>query len=153
MQDAGQEGEGDFGIQKIVDSKTENGVVLYRVKWAPTWEPAENLAGCQHLVDQFWAMVNSTKVHEEEAKQQARKRMKPDPALDDLNSYRLDEDNKANIQQLIARTNATQSGGPALNSPSGMLNTSAQQSFTMQQPMNVNKTPNKMEDDVSFTSN
>lgn len=128
--------DANCGIKKIIDCKFQDGSTYYKVKWEPTWEPAENLTGCQHLVDQFWELVNNTKVHEEEAKQQSRKRMKPDPEIDYLNSYMLGEDSKADIQQLVARTNATQPG-PALMSPSAMLEYSAQQSTVSNQSENT----------------
>ena len=47
---------------------------MYKVKWEPTWEPAENLASCQHLIDEFWSFVNKAKTNEEVA-QQHRKRV------------------------------------------------------------------------------
>ena len=27
---------------------------FYQVQWEPTWEPAENLMGCENLVNEFW---------------------------------------------------------------------------------------------------
>ena len=42
----------------------QSGKQLYKVKWEPTWEPAENLASCQHLIDEFWKFVNNAKSYE-----------------------------------------------------------------------------------------
>ena len=86
--------DANYGIRKIINSKLQDGHRYYKLKWEPTWEPEENLAACQHLVDEFWEFVNNSKVHEEEAKQHSRKRMKPDLAIDDLNSCMLGEGNK-----------------------------------------------------------
>lgn len=47
---------------------------MYKVKWEPTWEPFENLASCQHLIDEFWSFVNKAK-STEQASYQHRKRV------------------------------------------------------------------------------
>jgi len=49
----------EFVVEQIVDSKVENGKVLYLVKWVDyppvynTWEPDENLQTCQELIQEF----------------------------------------------------------------------------------------------------
>ena len=48
----------DIGIEKILDSKVENGQQFYKIRWAPTWEPAENLLSCEHLLNEFWNKIN-----------------------------------------------------------------------------------------------
>ena len=50
---------------QVVDWKIiDGGRQLYKVEWHATWEPAEALATCQHLVDEFWTLVNKTKQNE-----------------------------------------------------------------------------------------
>ena len=59
--------ENSLGIKTILDSKTENGKLMYLVQWTATWEFAESLAECQSLVDQFWQNVTQSVVHRAEA--------------------------------------------------------------------------------------
>lgn len=109
------------GIKKIVDCKIMNGQQMYQVKWMPTWEPAENLATCQHLVDDFWSHVNKVKTHEEKAIQH-KKRIKLEPNFSNINFPHLPADNKAEVHQLIARTNETTVGLNPIQTPSNMFN-------------------------------
>lgn len=125
------EEQSSFGIKKIVDCKVENGRQMFKVKWAPTWEPAENLAGCQHLINKFWSHVNSVKSSEERSIEHYRMKLNPNIP----NIEMLSQENKADIQRLIARTNATTtSGNHSVLSPSNML--SSQQNNFMGGGMN-----------------
>ena len=97
-----------FGIKKIVDCRVSSeGKQLYKVKWLETWEPAESLITCQNLIDDFWSRVNRAKAVEKTAQQliQWGKRMN-----NDNNMWKLSDDCKSNVQELIARTNATPTG-------------------------------------------
>ncbi|XP_012558415.2 tissue-resident T-cell transcription regulator protein ZNF683 isoform X6 [Hydra vulgaris] len=121
------ENQDSFGIRKIVDCKlSQDGRQMYRVKWEPTWEPAENLSSCQKLIDEFWSYVNKAKSNQEVAHQH-RKRLKLDSSngvnninIDEFNQYKLHEDNKAEIQRLINKN--TSDIGNRMMSPSHMLN-------------------------------
>lgn len=133
-----------FGIKKIVECKIGNdGKQLYRVKWQETWESAESLAGCEHLITQYWTMLNRVQTHQNEAMRQHA----------DIKTYSLDEDNKSEIQKLIARASSTHPGGaPSLVSPSVMLNASQQNNrFTEKQfgssPQQIKKSSIKSESD------
>ena len=64
---------------------------MYKVKWEATWEPAENLSSCQHLIDEFWSFVNKAKSNENIAQQQ-RKRV----SLNVLNM-----ENKIRLSQML----------------------------------------------------
>ncbi|XP_057301121.1 uncharacterized protein LOC130635704 isoform X4 [Hydractinia symbiolongicarpus] len=138
--------ESSFGIQKIVDCKIgQDGKQMYKVKWEPTWEPFENLASCQHLIDEFWSFVNKAK-STEQASYQHRKRARLELSagneqnvinLDaDFDQHRLSEDNKAGVQRLIARTQSSGSA-PNLMSPSEMLN------YPQHNMMNIPRTPTR----------
>jgi len=123
------EEENSFGITKVIDCKlTEDGHQLYKVKWQPTWEAAENLASCQHLIDEFWSFVNIAKAKEEIAQQHIKRmhlRQGMSNAMNiDQNFSRLSDDSKLEVQGLIARTNATSAGSPMLKSPSNMFKAS-----------------------------
>ncbi|XP_066915820.1 early growth response protein 1-like isoform X6 [Clytia hemisphaerica] len=129
-----------FGIKKIVDCKIDQtGKQLYKVKWEATWEPADSLSSCQHLIDEFWGFVNKAKTNEDIA-QQHRKRMRLDPSAGQNGTvglgphHMLSEDSKDEVQRLIARTNATQPG--SLMTPSDLLN-------TQQNQMGVPRTPTR----------
>lgn len=116
-----QEGE-SFGIKKVIDCKIEEGGKrLYKVRWEETWEPADTLAGCQHLIDRFWSSVERIKMHEYSAQEQQLKI----PQLGDLTNNNLGEDNKRDIQMLISRTSSNQVDPvrsiSSLVSPSAML--------------------------------
>lgn len=50
----------------------QGGKQMYKVKWEATWEPAENLTSCQHLIDEFWSFVNKAKSNEEISQQRKR---------------------------------------------------------------------------------
>ena len=63
----------EYEVEKVLDKRVKKGQVEYLVKWKNyddpddnTWEPADNLAECQHLVDEFWTFVNRVKTHEYE---------------------------------------------------------------------------------------
>jgi len=141
FESAPDEEPSDFGIKKIIDCKIgEDGQQLYKVKWQATWEPAESLVTCQHLIDEFWSYVNTVKSNEEAA-QQHRKMMQLN-TNNDINFERLSDDKKADIQRLIARANATSVG--SLTSPSNMLTSQYRQQnnlmSTNQTPTHANKT-------------
>jgi len=108
-----------FGIKKIVDCKIgECGRQMYKVKWEATWEPAENLASCQHLIDKFWSYVDNAKKNEELV-QQHRKRMRLEQGTNntmnmDHHFDKMSNDNKLEVQRLIGRANETLVGGQTL---------------------------------------
>ena len=60
----------DLGISKILDSKVENGQQFYQIKWTPTWEPVQNLQGCENLIAEFWDKINNFKINKEVAETQ-----------------------------------------------------------------------------------
>jgi len=104
-----------FGVRKVLDWKIiEGGRHMYKVEWHATWEPAEALATCQHLVDEFWAFVNKSKANEQvgtaDQQQQEGSSMpltltSPDGSSDaDANFRRICENNKADVNRLIQRT-------------------------------------------------
>lgn len=147
-----EEQPSSFGIKKIVDCKIgEGGQQMYKVKWEPTWEPAENLASCQHLIDTFWLFVNKAKTNEVAA-QQHRKRKRLEQCTNnnilniDQNFDRLSDDNKAEVQRLLARVNETAVGSPILMSPSNMLLSAAphgRQNNLMGMVQTLNQTNNQ----------
>lgn len=53
-----------FEVERIVDRIAKGGKTVYCIKWLNypskenTWEPAENLAGCQDLVRAFDARAD-----------------------------------------------------------------------------------------------
>ena len=106
-----------FGINRILDVKVEGGQQMYKVEWMSTWEPAESLSTCQHLVDQFWSHVNKAKQQQHIAQQvKLSQNVKPDVSM-----YTLSDDCKINVQMLISRTNTNASLGSGLISPGAML--------------------------------
>ena len=85
-----------FGIKKIVDCKfDQEGKQLYKVKWTETWEPAENLTTCQHLIDDFWSFINNAKTNEQIARDH-RKRMKLDHCAVNNNNNNVNNNNSNN---------------------------------------------------------
>jgi len=56
--------EENYIVEKIMDKKTHNGVVKYKVKWLGyptsqcTWEPLENLDNCLELVDEYQSRLS-----------------------------------------------------------------------------------------------
>lgn len=98
-----------FGIKKIVDVKLrEDGKQMFKVEWQPTWEPVENLASCQHLIDKFWSFVNKAKVNEENAKKYHKTPTNGNPITNmSGNITKLSKDDKLEVQRLIATTNST----------------------------------------------
>lgn len=51
------DGQDEFEVEEIVDSRLRYGRLQYKVKWvgypAPEWEPADNLTHCQDLINEF----------------------------------------------------------------------------------------------------
>lgn len=51
--------EMEYNVERIIDKRIENGVVLYHVKWegyppsSNTWEPVENMGRCDDIVKKF----------------------------------------------------------------------------------------------------
>ena len=88
--------ENSLGIKTILDSKTENGKLMYLVQWTATWECAESLAECQTLVDQFWQNVNQSVVHQMEA-EKARQDLRNNNKLSD---FKLNDDFKNFVNNL-----------------------------------------------------
>jgi len=108
----------EFGIQRIVDVRLDNeGKQMYKVRWSETWEPAESLATCQHLVDDFWSTINKAKMKERVA-QETLKQM-TFTNNNNMGISRLSEDSKSEIRDLISRTNGTSAGN--LISPSAKI--------------------------------
>lgn len=76
--------EGVYQVEKIVGQAMINGIIHYRVKWQgfssaeDTWEPVENLEGCNDLLAEFLAKEaekekkKEKKRAEEEAKAKAK---------------------------------------------------------------------------------
>ena len=62
--------DSSFGIRRVVDVKVEQGKQMYKVEWMSTWEPAETLSACQHLIDRFWSHVNNVKQQQQQQHQQ-----------------------------------------------------------------------------------
>lgn len=111
------QGNGSFGIKKIVDVKLrEDGKQMYKVQWEPTWEPVENLVTCQHLIDDFWCFVNKAKVSERNAQQFFPHFNMNLNMNHEIDFPKMPEDDKSEVQRLIARTNST------LVPPNAMLN-------------------------------
>lgn len=130
------------GIKRIIDCKLNaSGQQMYKVKWEPTWEPAENLVSCQRLVDEFWSYVNKVKINEEKATEHRKKfpRLEREQTSfnNALDSYKLSSDSKEDIQRLIAQTNSTMVEAN-LMSPSNVLQASYQNGFG--QDLELNKT-------------
>lgn len=120
----GLEEQNSCGIRKIMDCKLSNdGRQYYKVKWEPTWEPAENLVTCQHLVDEFWSHVNKLK-RKEDIAMQYQKKIKLE--LDNLSYNKgdfplLSTDSKGDVQKLIAQASGTPVGLTDLQAPSDIL--------------------------------
>ncbi len=54
----------EYSVENILDKKSENGIIKYKVKWLDypmnccTWEPSENLTSCNELLDEFNKKLN-----------------------------------------------------------------------------------------------
>merc|ERR1711931_270467 len=100
--------ENSFGVRKIVDCKiVEGGQQMYKVEWESTWESAESLTSCQHLVDDFWSLVNKAKANQHIALQHRNatsSSLKSNASAVDMKFPRLSSDDKSDIQGLIQRT-------------------------------------------------
>ena len=136
-----EEESSTFGVKKIVDCRIDAcGVQQYKVVWEETWESAENLSSCQHLIDNFWSFVNIAKrnrqIHDEQLATNKRVKLEVDPGSVGISMYKLSEDGKEEIHKLIHRTQQ-EGGHHFLQSPSNVLesSTSAYQA-TQQQPFN-----------------
>lgn len=121
-----------FGIKKIIDCKiNEDGKQMFKVKWEPTWEPAENLSSCQHLIDEFWSFIYKSKSNEVVAVQYGRNLSVRNNISNtnndtmDNRQYSLTEDNKAEVNKLIARTSATSVGNKPNNHMNGVTHSHA----------------------------
>ena len=45
-----------FHVKKIIDwDMDHDGHYYYKVKWEPSWEPADNLRNCDDLIEEFWS--------------------------------------------------------------------------------------------------
>ena len=115
--------DSSFGIKKIVDCKIdEEGRQMYQVQWLPTWEPAENLATCHNLIDEFWGFVNKAKSLESKAMQKRTQVVQQCKHSIDIDKFgKLSDDNKAEVHKLIERSSGTSVGH--LVSPSTLLST------------------------------
>jgi len=116
--------ENSCGVRKIVDVKiVEGGQQMYHVEWESTWEPAESLASCQHLVDDFWALVNKAKANQHIALQHRNamsSSLQSNTSVVGAKFPRLSSDDKTDVQRLIQRTTGT-----LLSTPSDLLNISS----------------------------
>lgn len=102
-----QDEQNAFGIEKIIDCKMgDEGQQMYKVKWQSTWEPVENLAGCQNLVDEFWSHVNLAKKNEELA-QRIKNQLERQKGSNNFFFSRLSDVAKNEVEELVSRTNAT----------------------------------------------
>ena len=111
--------DSSFGIRRVVDVKVEGGRQMYKVEWMCTWEPAETLSQCQHLIDRFWSHVNNAKQQQrQQQQQQQQQQLHKISSLKQEKIENLSEDDKAQVQQLIQRTSSTSS---VLRTPSEML--------------------------------
>lgn len=120
MEEAGEsngaEQQSSFGIKKIVDCKIGKcGRQMYKVKWEATWEPAENLASVQHLIDEFWTYVDNAKRNEQVALQHHKllrfqQTVHEAGNILDQNFNKMSSDSKNEVQRLIARTSETSVG-------------------------------------------
>ena len=100
------EEQNTFGIAKILDCKVnEEGKQMYQVQWMPTWEPCENLSTCQHLLDDFWSLVNSAKINESIARKYQEQAQIH--TVDSKETFGLCSDMKSGIEATIKRTQAT----------------------------------------------
>ncbi len=76
-EDAQEEAEDEYVVEKIVDKRIANGTVKYLVKWTGwpdsdnTWEARDNLENCKDLVEKF------------ELRRKAEKRAKEGKAAED----------------------------------------------------------------------
>jgi len=131
-----------FGIKKIVDCKIgENGVQMYKVKWQATWEPAENLASCQQLIEDFWGFVNNAKFKE----RQRHVLQIQNKSCTDWCIPKLSMETKEEVWNMIAETNKTSS---SVQSPSSALRN--QQLSTHEQPPTSQR--NQVEHEFKNTS-
>ena len=123
------------GIKKIVDCKVgPDGQQMYKVIWSETWEPADTLLShCQHLINDFWGGVNKAKALEHVAQQVIQRgktinnnnnNSNSNNSNSNIDMYRLSDDSKAGISDLIARSNSTSAG---IISPSSKLTKSNEQ--------------------------
>merc|ERR1712168_245437 len=113
--------QSQFGIRRILDCKiSEDGQQMYQVEWQTTWEPAESLAACQNLLDDFWSLINNAKSRERVALQQ--KNLLSSTTLG-TNSFAhlktLSEEDQ--VQKLIQRTSETPTGRTNIRTPSELL--------------------------------
>jgi len=129
--------QNSFGIQKIVDCKVENGQQMYKVEWQATWEPAESLQTCQHLIDEFWSHINKAKAKEQVA-QQHRNAAHQQKNESTTNIEKLSEDEKTQVQKLIQQTSSTIVGNLHLQSPRDLLPATA---LSNTHPKDIASTP------------
>ncbi|XP_066928088.1 uncharacterized protein [Clytia hemisphaerica] len=48
-----------FPVRKVIGAHIdEHSKTFYQVEWEPSWEPAENLKGCETLIQDFWVRNN-----------------------------------------------------------------------------------------------
>lgn len=59
----------EFEVEEILQSKEENGVNLYLVKWkgyphdSNTWEPESNLVNASDAISKFWEELRAVQSH------------------------------------------------------------------------------------------
>ncbi|XP_061427815.1 M-phase phosphoprotein 8 isoform X1 [Lethenteron reissneri] len=64
-----EEEKGEYEVESIVDTRTFEGEQQFRVRWRgyspeeDTWEPKENLGGCEELLQQFYHNRKALKLH------------------------------------------------------------------------------------------
>ncbi|XP_066922153.1 serine-rich adhesin for platelets-like [Clytia hemisphaerica] len=58
---AEQEEPDGFAVVEILGTTIKHGKRHYKVRWADSWEPEENLAGCPQMIEDFWKKNKSEK--------------------------------------------------------------------------------------------
>lgn len=95
--------EGCFGMRKVVGHRADaRGAMQFKVEWEATWEPAENFSSCQNLVNEYW----KTFVAENSDGKPLKKKLRLESTVSDiLQDFRLTEELKLGIQQLLTAEN------------------------------------------------
>lgn len=128
-----KEDGGEYFVQKILGSKIEKGVILYRIKWEGygssenTWEPEENLDGCSELLAEFKASSAHLTAHNKghSGSASTSKRKAPQSSSED-------EDEELTIAELDARATKAKRARltnlrvPPVHSPIAAVNRVAQ---------------------------
>ena len=110
------------GPKKVVDCKLdEDGKQFYKVKWESTWEPAENLRTCQHLVDEFWSFLFNAKKAGDTGRENFSDQLSPTPVPSvgqQVALQRLSHQEKEGIQEMVNRPTSLSPSEAVFSSPS-----------------------------------